>query len=240
MGWSYSFWRDSFYPRDLAPKDFLSYYAKKFNTVEVNSTFYRVPSVKTISELKNQTPRGFLFSLKFPQKITHFKMLKDCQEDTKFFLESVGLLEEKLGALLLQFPPMFGQGHLPLLREYLTILDPRYRYAVEVRNKSLLNEDFNSLLKEFHIGLVWVDSQGMCLDGQVTSDFIYIRWEGDRKKVNGSFAKTEIDQSARLKEWVNRLKPFLENRIPFFGYFSKYFSGYPPQDAADFIKYLIA
>jgi uncharacterized protein YecE (DUF72 family) len=84
QGWSYSFWKGSFYPENLAPQDFLAFYAKQFSTVEVDSTFYRIPSIKTVAEWKKQTPEGFIFSLKFPQKITHVKMLKDCQEETSF------------------------------------------------------------------------------------------------------------------------------------------------------------
>jgi uncharacterized protein YecE (DUF72 family) len=87
MGWSYNFWKGVFYPEKLPSKQFLHYYASKLNSVEVDSTFYRMPQETTITEWKNQTPEDFVFSLKFPQAITHVKMLKDCQRETEIFLE---------------------------------------------------------------------------------------------------------------------------------------------------------
>ena len=98
MGWSYDFWKGNFYPENLTSKEFLAYYAKQFGSVEVDSTFYRIPRAQTVTEWKQQTPEDFMFSLKFPQVITHVKMLKDCREETKVFLEHVGLLGKKLGA----------------------------------------------------------------------------------------------------------------------------------------------
>ncbi len=99
MGWSYDFWRENFYPENLEPKKFLSYYAQQFDTVEVDSTFYRIPRTQTVIDWKEQTPKDFLFSLKFPQIITHVKMLKDSQEETKVFIERAELLQEKLRTL---------------------------------------------------------------------------------------------------------------------------------------------
>jgi uncharacterized protein YecE (DUF72 family) len=236
MGWSYTFWKGNFYPQDLASKDFLSYYAKHFDTVEVDSTFYRIPRTETVTEWKQQTPKGFLFSLKFPQKITHIKMLKDCQEETRVFLEHVGLLEEKLGVLLLQFPPMFRQQHLPFLRDYLRTLPNGFRYAVEVRNKSLLNENLFALLKERSVALAWVDSPKMPLVTEKTADFVYMRWEGDRKVVTGTLGKIEVDRTADVKRWAEKLKPLLEKDNLVFGYFSKFYSGFPTSDAEELLK----
>ncbi len=208
MGWSYSFWKGPFYPKNTSAKDFLTYYANQFRTVEVDSTFYRIPSSQTINEWKNQTPSDFLFSLKFPQRITHYKMLRNCEEDTEFFLEKVNLLGQKLGVLLLQFPPMFKQDHFQLLKDYIKQLPRKYRYAIELRNRSLLNKDVYGLLKEHNIALAWVDSPGMPIIDELTADFIYLRWEGDRKKVLGTRAIIEINQSAQIQEWATRLKSF--------------------------------
>lgn len=238
MGWSYAFWKGSFYPKNLAAKNFLSYYASQFNTVEVNSTFYRIPNEQTIIEWRNQTSKDFLFSLKFPQKITHLKLLKDCQEDTQLFLKRASLLEEKLGVLVLQFPPRFGIEHLSILRDYLRTLNSNYRYAIEIRNKSLLTDDFYRLLRTFQVSLVWVDSLKMPIIDELTSGFLYLRWEGDRKLVNGALAKTEINRLDEIQKWANRLRPLIEKKFLLFGYFSKYFSGYPPQDIATFKKHV--
>ena len=237
MGWSYIFWKGSFYPKDLGPKDLLAYYAKQFNTVEVDSTFYRIPRAETVEEWKAQTPPGFMFSLKFPQKITHVKMLKDCQEETQVFLERANLLREKLGVLLLQFPPMFSQQHVPLLREYLKTLPATHRYVVEVRNKSLLNDDFYVLLRKHKVALAWVDTPKIPLANEVTSDFLYIRWEGNRKTVIGTLGRRETDRDGGIHEWADRLGHFLKSETLVFGYFSKYYSGFPPGDAHDFLEF---
>ncbi len=236
MGWSYTFWRGSFYPEKLAPNEFLAYYAKQFNTVEVDSTFYRIPRKQTVTDWKEQTPAGFLFSLKFPQIITHVKMLKDCEEETRIFLERVKLLKEKLGPLLLQFSNAFGEDHLPILREFLALLPHEHRYVVEVRNEKLLNDSLYSLLRESNVVLAWVDSPFMPANSEVTSDFLYVRWEGNRKTIKGTLGKVEVNRVAEIKLWAEKINPLLSEHMEVFGYFSKYCSGSPASDANDFLR----
>ena len=238
MGWSYNFWKGSFYPETLASKEFLAYYAKQFTTVEVDSTFYRIPRTQSVLDWKEQTPEGFLFSLKFPQVITHVKMLENCQEETSVFLERVGLLKEKLGALLLQFPYTFGGEHVQLLRDFLENLPKNHRYVVEVRNRKLLNDSLYTLLRDHNVVLAWVDSPFMPLIDEVTADFVYVRWEGDRRRVKGTLGRIEVNRAEKIKQWADRLKPFLEQETEVFGYFSKYYSGYSPSDAQEFLKLL--
>ena len=236
MGWSYSFWKENFYPKNLTSRDFLAYYATQFNTVEVDSTFYRIPRKQSVVDWKEQTPSGFLFSLKFPRMITHVKMLKDCQDEAAIFIDRVGLLQEKLGPLLLQFPYSFGDEHVPLLREFLETLPKEHRYVVEVRNRKLLNDSFYSILRDSNAVLAWVDSPFMPLINEVTSDFIYIRWEGNRRSVNGTLGKIEVDRATNIRLWADRIKPFLDSQKEVFGYFSKYYSGYPPADVHELLK----
>jgi uncharacterized protein YecE (DUF72 family) len=236
MGWSYDFWKGNLYPEKLASKEFLAYYAKQFNTVEVDSTFYRIPRTQSVIDWKEQTTEDFVFSFKFPQVITHVKMLKDCHEEVAVFLERVGLLQEKLGALLLQFPYAFGTEQARLLRDFLQTLPSKHRYVVEVRNRKLLNGDLYSVLRENNVVLAWVDSPFMPLIDEVTSDFIYVRWEGDRRRVKGTLGKIEVDRAEKIKQWADRIKPFLDKQTEVFGYFSKYYSGYPPSDVNEFLK----
>jgi uncharacterized protein YecE (DUF72 family) len=231
MGWSYDFWKGKFYPENLQSSEFLNYYAKKFNSVEVDSTFYRIPREKTILDWRKQTSDDFTFSLKLPRKITHIKMLEGSQEETKIFLERVKLLKEKLGVLLLQLPPAFKSQHFSSLERYLKSLPEEFHYSVEIRNKSLLNQDVYALLKETRIALTWVDSTKMPFSNELTSNFIYIRWEGDRNKIKGNTGNSEIDQKENIRSWAKRLKPILqENKV--YGYFSKFYSGAPIQDCA--------
>jgi uncharacterized protein YecE (DUF72 family) len=238
MGWSYSFWKGNFYPETLASKEFLAYYATRFSTVEVDSTFYRIPRVQSVLDWKEQTPEGFLFSLKFPQVITHVKMLEHCQEETSVFLERVELLKEKLGVLLLQFPYTFGIEHVSLLRDFLQKLPKRHRYVVEVRNRKLLNDGFYSVLRDNNVALAWVESPFMPKVNEVTSDFIYVRWEGDRRRVNGTLGRVEVDRNVQIKLWADKIKPFLDEQTEVFGYFSKYYSGHSPSDVKELLSIL--
>jgi len=240
MGWSYNFWRSGFYPEKLATAKFLEFYAEQLPSVEVDSTFYRIPNESTVKEWKSQTPADFRFSLKFPQKITHIKMLREAEEDTRVFLERACLLEEKLGVLLLQFSPAFRQQHFPLLRSYLQSLPKTQRCAVEVRNKSLLTEELYALLREHKVVLAWVDAAKMPLVEELTGDFVYVRWEGDRQAVTGTLGRTEVDRTGDIQAWAERLKPLLDAGTEVFGYFSKYYSGNPTADAKKLLSLLAA
>jgi uncharacterized protein YecE (DUF72 family) len=163
-------------------------------------------------------------------------MLKDCHEETRFFLERIGLLGSKLGPLLLQLTPAFNETHLLLLEQFLQELPKNHRYVIEVRSKTLLNEKLYSILRDNNAALAWVESHLMPTDETVTSDFLYVRWEGNRKKVKGVLGKREIDRTAELEAWVEKLKLFSESNCEVFGYFSKYFSGDAPADAREFLR----
>lgn len=228
MGWSYSFWVGSFYPPGLRPDEFLTEYSKHFETVEVNSTFYRIPSKDTLAKWKEQVPTGFLFTAKFPQILTHKKMLKNSEKELEIFLERIALLRDKVGPLLLQFPPAFGPKDVALLADFLPKLPNKHRYAVEVRNRRLLDDKLYSLLRKNGVALV-INSL-MPGTERVTADFVYIRWEGDRKKVMGTLGKVEIDRKEDLKRWAQTISKLLDETKEAFGYFSKYYSGHPPSD----------
>lgn len=229
LGWSYPFWRGSFYSPKTKAADYLSYYSSQFNTVEVDSTFYRIPTAETVQNWHNNTPKGFLFSLKFPQLITHIRMLKDCQPPTDVFLSRVDLLKGKLGPLLLQFPPTFASKHFNDLAAYLKALPKSNRYVVEVRNKTWFNPEFYNLLRDQGVALAWTSTDLMAEIRDVTAVFLYMRWEGDRKTVNGTLGKVEVDRAADTEAWAQKLEPYLVEK-EFFGYFAKYYSGFPPND----------
>lgn len=236
MGWSYGFWKGIFYPDKMPAKNFLSYYSQHFDSVEVDSTFYRIPRAQTMLDWKEQTPQNFVFSLKFPKRITHEKMLVDCQEETQVFLERAALLKEKLGALLIQLPPMFRQQHFDELSKFITKLPKTFRYAVEIRNKSLLTSDVYNLLKDNNVALAWVDTVKMPFTEEKTADFVYVRWEGDRKNVTGTLGKIETEKTQQIVQWANTLKDVSKEKVAVFGYFSKFYSGYPIADAQKFLE----
>jgi uncharacterized protein YecE (DUF72 family) len=231
MGWSYDFWVGNFYAPATDASDYLTEYAKHFDTVEVDNTFYRIPSEATIKRWFDQTPSGFIFSLKFPRIITHVKMLKNCEQETSTFIKRVANLDDKLGPLLLQFPPSFKKNHLPLLEGFLTSLPRKSRIAVEVRNRELLTGDFYSVLKQNEVALAWVEGPFIPATDVITTDFLYLRWEGDRRKVNGLLGKVETDKHDEIKKWAKKIAKLLDKSSEVFGYFSKYYSGHPPTDA---------
>jgi uncharacterized protein YecE (DUF72 family) len=238
IGWSYNFWKPNFYPPKTPSKDFLTYYSSQFSTVEVDSTFYRIPTTQTVTNWAAQTPEDFRFSLKFPQTITHIKKLRNCQPETDAFLSRADLLKDKVGPLLLQFPPGFGSDHLIDLADYLQKLPKQHRYVVEVRDKTWLKTELNSLLETNNVAAVWVDSPRMPTISEVTADFLYIRLEGDRKKVNGLLGKIEADRQSDLQVWAQKIKPYLDRGMEVYGYFGKYFSGYPPSDVISLKTFL--
>jgi uncharacterized protein YecE (DUF72 family) len=238
MGWSYDFWVGKLYPGGTAPNEFLSEYAKHFLTVEVDNTFYRIPSVDTVENWKAQTAEGFLFSVKFPRVITHVKILQNCQREMDVFLERISHLRNKLGPLLIQLPYSFKPEHFNLLHDFLINLPKSYRFVVEVRNKKMLEEKLYALLRENGIALAWVDHPFMPEIDVTTADFAYIRLEGDRRKMNGTLGRMEIDQTDRIKKWADKVRKLLESPLDVFGYFSKYYSGYPPADVNQLLSFL--
>jgi uncharacterized protein YecE (DUF72 family) len=238
MGWSYNFWVGNFYPKGTRSTQFLTEYSKHLDTVEIDNTFYRVPSKSSLEKWKEQTPADFVFSAKFPQIITHRKMLKDCEQDVKFFIERMSLLENKLGPLLLQLPPTFGGKQFTLLKDFLPMLPMGHRYAVEIRNSQLLNSELFSILKQNEIALAVVAGPFMPEINELTARFVYVRWEGDRKKVNGTLGKTEVDRTDETKMWAKKIKTFLGETDEVFGYFSKYYSGNPSSDAKQLVESL--
>lgn len=236
MGWSYSFWVGNFYPKGLDSSEFLTKYSEQFDTVEVNNTFYRVPAKSILEKWGEQTQSSFLFSLKLPQTITHRKMLEDCEEELGFFISRVATLQNKLGPLLIQLPPAFGPEKLAVLRDFLSILPQAYRYALEVRNPRMPVDGLCTLLKENGLALVF--NSIMPEAEQITADFAYIRWEGDRKKVKGTLGEVEVDKTDEIRRWAERIKRLSDDTKEVFGYFSKYYSGHPPTDANQLIKLL--
>lgn len=238
MGWSYSFWVDNFYQKGLSPEAFLSDYAKHFETVEADSTFYGVPSEDTVVKWRSQTPANFMFSVKFPRIITHDKMLKNVERETERFVGRMSQLQNKLGPMLLQFPYSFKGEHVHLLDDFLPRLPREYRFAVEVRNAKLLNDDLYSLLRKNNVALVWATLPFLPPADVVTAEFVYIRWEGDRRKVQGTLGKVETDRTSDITQWAEKIKKLLSNELEVFGYYSKYYSGHPPTDAKQLLEKL--
>jgi uncharacterized protein YecE (DUF72 family) len=239
-------WEGSFYPKGLKPADYLSFYATRFDTVELDNTFYRTPSLATVQGWNAKTPSGFIFAAKVPQVITHEKVLVDCQDDLHDFLNVMDALGDKLGPLLFQFG-YFNQkafktqtAFLAVLKPFLKKLPTGYQFALEIRNKNWMNAEFVDALAERSIALALIDQSWVPRPWElkekfelVTADFTYVRWLGDRKGIEQqtkSWDKTIVDRRNDLKKWVDVFKSMVANSkiLKLFAFANNHYAGHGP------------
>jgi uncharacterized protein YecE (DUF72 family) len=175
-GYNYPEWKGSFYPADLPAAKMLPYYAGKFRTVEINYTFYRMPTPKLIAGWRAQVPPEFRFTLKAPKRITHDKRLRaaDVAESVNGFITAASELGPQRAALLFQLPPNFKKD-LGLLNEFLSLLPPKTTAAFEFRNASWLEEDVYDALRARNIALCIADSELRETPIVATADYAYLR-----------------------------------------------------------------
>lgn len=237
-------WETAFYPAGMKPADYLSYYSTKYDTLELDNTFYRTPAISTVKGWYAKTPPGFLFAAKVPQVITHEKALADCDAEFREFLAAIDHLGEKLGPLLFQFG-YFNKAAFPGVKEFLARLVPflkklpkEYRFALEIRNKTWLVPQFVETLREHHVALALVDHVWMPRPKQlfakldpITADFAYVRWIGDRKGIEEktkTWTELILDRRADLAEWVEVLKPLAKRKIQILAFANNHYAGYGP------------
>lgn len=237
-------WNGAFYPKGMKSAEYLGYYSSRFDTVEVDSTFYRCPTIEAVRNWALKTPPGFIFSLKIPQTITHQKILVDCDKEFEEFVSTAQVLGEKLGPMVFQFPyfnkDVFNSPvqFLDRLKAFFKKLPRRsgYRFAVEIRNKWWLTKRFVDLLKENLVALVLQDHSLMpsaervfSMIDPITADFVYIRLLGDRKAIE---AKTTVwnqvieDRTASMNSWVDVCQMVQRRGIPQYVYFNNHYEGF--------------
>jgi uncharacterized protein YecE (DUF72 family) len=229
----------------MPERDYLSFYATRFDTVEVDSTFYRTPALTTVQGWYSKTPKGFVFAAKVPQKITHEKMLHDCDAEMTEFLKVMDALHEKLGPLLLQFEYFNNtvfrgvNDFLARLRPFLKKLPKDHKFAVEIRNKHWLVPQFVETLREHSVALALIDQSGVMLRpaqwfekfDPITSDFTYVRWLGDRKEIEQQtkiWDKIIVDRSRELSEWADILGKVYQRSVQIYTYANNHYQGYSP------------
>lgn len=242
--WSSEDWVGVFYPPGTPPANFLTEYAKHFDTVEVDSTFYRKPSASMVKNWRERTPPGFIFAAKFPKIITHEKVLQDSAAEVREFLGAMELLGDKLGPLLIQFP-YFNKRAFASLDDFLILLEPfldhlprSLSYAVEVRNKYWIGKKLLDLLRERKISLAlldhpWIPPLSALISKQdvVTADFAYIRWLGDRKGIEEKtqhWDRIIIDREDAMETWILAIRQLLKRGIRILGYFNNHYAGFAP------------
>jgi uncharacterized protein YecE (DUF72 family) len=206
-GWSYSAWLGPFYPSKLENSDWLRYYSQIFDYVEIDSSFYRMPSKFMVKNWAKKTPDNFRFTAKFPKVITHDKHLVDVNEEVYTYLSNMEPLQEKTIALLIQLPPsMQIMPGLQGLKDLVRILDGRFRYAVEVRHPSWFQDLAYNFFANNDICMVWSQLARMSTPPIVTSDFLYVRFIGDRSINEKDFGKIQKDRIVEMKQWADEIK----------------------------------
>lgn len=173
-GFQYAEWKGKFYPEDLATAKMLAFYAQQFSTTEINYTFHRIPSAKTIENWKLQTPANFRFGLKAPQKVTHFARLRDCSDTMRYFHDVTSSLGEKLGPVLFQLPPNFKKD-IVLLADFVNCLPAGLRAAFEFRHESWFGDDVFEALRSRGAALCVADMEEITTPPVATAGYGYLR-----------------------------------------------------------------
>jgi len=223
-GWSYPSFRGVLYPEGLKSKDWLRFYAERFNTVEINATFYRTPRRSTFEKWYAETPKDFVFSVKAHKSITHIKRLKDAEEELKTFFKSIEPLKEKAKVILFQLPPSLTFSK-ELFEDFLEKLPSGYKHVVEIRNKSFQNEEFFELLRKRGVCLCFSDFGGRYPSWVevMTANFLYIRMHGRERIYFSNYAEEE------LKELSQTIKRFNAEEV--YVYFDNTGLGYAVPNA---------
>jgi uncharacterized protein YecE (DUF72 family) len=220
----------------------IQHYARYFRAVEIESTYSTIPARAVVTGWKENTPSGFIFAAQVPGVITHQKVMKDCQRELTTFLNSMELLGDRLGPLLLQFP-YFNRNAFTsraqfdkLLLPFLKTLPKEFKFALEIRNKNWISWDFLEMLRDHSVAFVvvaqaWmpsVDVLARALD-LLCGDFLYARFIGDRKegKTQRWNHLTE-DKTSELIVWIEELKKIAERASRAYIFFSNHYAGFAP------------
>lgn len=227
-GYQYDHWRGVLYEKGLAKKDWFACYAQEFDTVEINNTFYHLPERETFDKWREQTPEGFVYSLKFSRYGSHLKRLKDPADSIGHFIDRAARLEGYLGPILVQLPPNW-HADPERLENFLNEAPKAYRWVVEFRDRDWLKREIFDLLRAQQAALCIHD---MIEDHpiEITADWVYLRFHGDHYR--GSYSPQYLSaQADRIAEWVRDGKDV-------YVYFNNDEAGYAVQNARDLKRYL--
>jgi uncharacterized protein YecE (DUF72 family) len=225
-GWNYSSWRHGvFYPERFPARLWLEYYARRFDTVEVNATFYRLPTTQAVQGWVDQTPDDFVFAVKLSRYVTHVKRLRELGPSLERFYERIEPLarSSKLGPLLWQLPPTFRRDDERLAQAFSAA--PPGRHCVEFRHESWFAPDVMSLLREHGVALVIGDRPEVrsFQTYELTTDWTFVRFHHGTRGARGNYSETE------LREWADRLRAWSIREM--FLYFNNDWEGFAPRNA---------
>jgi uncharacterized protein YecE (DUF72 family) len=242
QGWNYEDWVGGFYPRGTRTSEFLDLYVKALDTVEIDSSFYAIPSESSIQSWVNRAPEGFIYSLKLPQQITHQQRLQNSGEVLEQFCQRIRGLGEKLGSVLIQMPPDFSPRSWPALEKFIPLLPADIRFAVEFRDRAWVSEPVVdkvlTLFAAHQVALALVDGKwiprelSLQLLDRSTASFAYVRWMGPRELTD--FSRVQVNRDREFKEWSHAFV-VLQNRVEvIYGYFNNHYQGHSPGSANQF------
>lgn len=229
-GWHYKHWIGPFYPPKTPVSKMLEFYAQHFDTVELNNTFYKLPTEPALLAWQSGTPKNFCFALKGSRFLTHMKKLTDAGRGIDRFFDCANLLGKKLGPIVFQLPPNFGINP-ERFEAFLEALPRGHRYAFEFRDQSWNDPAIFALLRRHRAACCIFDLAGFQSPLEITADFTYIRLHGPGGKYQGSYS------DAALRAWAKRLKEW--NLRASYVYFDNDQSGFAAQNALrlkDFVK----
>lgn len=229
-GWTYDDWTGPFYPKEIKGAERLAFYAKTFDTVEVNATFYRLPFEGMITGWNRRLPESFHLVVKGSRLITHVKKLADCEEPLTRFLDRVRQLHT-LKVVLWQLPPSLHDD-LDLLRGFLGSLPGTVRHAVEFRHQTWWNDEIAHLLAQHNATFVTISHPKLPSDIVPTSDVLYLRFHGlGLRLYDYTYSRKE------LQEWTEKVKPYLPGR-ELYAFFNNDYRARAPRNALTFRRLL--
>ncbi len=224
-GFQYAEWKGNFYPEDLSTAKMLPYYAERLTTTEINYTFHRIPSAKTIENWKKQTPEKFRFALKAPQKITHWSKLRDCADTMRYFHDVTSALGEKLGPVLFQLPPNFKKDTL-VLGDFVNCLPGGLRAAFEFRHESWFDDEVWEIFRASNVALCLNETADFAAPKVTTANFGYLRLRRE------DYGKIDIER------WADFVKQQSANWSDTFVYFKHEEAGMGPKFAKQMMELL--
>lgn len=223
-GWHYAHWRGVFYPAELPTSRWFAHYSLSFDTVEINNSFYKLPTAETFAGWREQAPPRFLYAVKASRFLTHMKKLKDPADPLERFFDRTRHLGSHLGPVLYQLPPQWPVN-VERFEAFLRALPRGYRHVVEFRDPSWYNDRIYALLQHYGVALCLHDMQGSATDKLVVGPFIYVRFHFGTTKYGGRYGDDRLDAWA---EWLAARASEGHNA---FAYFNNDTGGHAPRDA---------
>ncbi len=230
-GWVYNHWRGIFYPEGLAQARWLEFYNHHFPTVELNNSFYHLPSEKAFTAWRERSSEGFVYAVKVSRLITHLKKLRNVEEALENFLSRAKILGRKLGPLLYQLPPNMSRNDA-LLESFLRLLPPELCHVFEFRNESWLDAPVFALLREHNVGFCIYDMPGLTTPLVATADFAYIRFHGSADLYGSCYSEAE------LEEWAERITKLEQGLTSVYIYFNNDAQAFAVSNAKTLAKQL--